>query len=445
MTMEKHIFYSVCIISFAGSFLSTAVNIAIPVMSHEFSMPPDKLSWVVTAFLIPTAACLLPMGKVSDIYGRRKTYAAALLAFAITTAAAALATTLPVLIAIRALQGIALSAVYVSYMPLLLAATDEACQGRILGICVGLTYLGLSLGPVIGGLLTEYAGWRSIFLLSSGMTAAAYLSIRPVRQEWYANGAPFVNAVSSVLSIAGIVLFLWGLSSYAETSLPLWIGLFLLLSFILHESRSYHPLLPLYIFRSAAFSMSNLAAFIQYSATYAMSFLLSLYLQVLTGLSPALSGLILLVQPIIMALLSPKAGALSDVYGPLHIATAGLFLTTLGLTCFAIWPDASAPAVAAFLILIGTGSALFGAPNNSAIMSSVKPAYHGIAASMLALARNLGQASSMAVVTLILSWNTAATVLYADAVRASLRWSYTLFAVLCLLSVFASLARGKKK
>ena len=369
MTMEKHIFYSVCIISFAGSFLSTAVNIAIPVMSHEFGLTPDKLSWVVTAFLIPTAACLLPMGKVSDIYGRRKTYAAALLAFALTTAAAALATTLPVLVAIRALQGIALSAVYVSYMPLLLATTDEDRQGRILGICVGLTYLGLSLGPVAGGLLTEYAGWRSIFLLSAAMASAAYLFIRPVRQEWYANGAPFVNAVSSALSMAGIVLFLWGLSAYAETSLPLWAGLLLLLAFILHESRSYHPLLPLYIFRSVSFSMSNLAAFIQYSATYAMSFLLSLYLQVLTGLSPAVSGLILLVQPIIMALLSPKAGALSDAYGPMPIATAGLALTTLGLACFAVCPDASVAAVAAFLVLIGTGSALFGAPNNSAIMS----------------------------------------------------------------------------
>ena len=391
MTMEKHIFYSVCIISFAGSFLSTAVNIAIPVMSHEFGLTPDKLSWVVTAFLIPTAACLLPMGKVSDIYGRRKTYAAALLAFALTTAAAALATTLPVLVAIRALQGIALSAVYVSYMPLLLATTDEDRQGRILGICVGLTYLGLSLGPVAGGLLTEYAGWRSIFLLSAAMASAAYLFIRPVRQEWYANGAPFVNAVSSALSMAGIVLFLWGLSAYAETNLPLWAGLLLLLAFILHESRSYHPLLPLYIFRSVSFSMSNLAAFIQYSATYAMSFLLSLYLQVLTGLSPAVSGLILLVQPIIMALLSPKAGALSDAYGPMPIATAGLALTTLGLACFAVCPDASVAAVAAFLVLIGTGSALFGAPNNSAIMSSVKPAYHGVASSMLALARNLGQ------------------------------------------------------
>lgn len=444
MTMEKRIFYSICIISFAGSFLSTAVNIAIPIMSDEFNLPPDKLSWVVTAFLIPTAACLLPMGKMSDIYGRRKTYAAALAAFALTTAAAALTTTLSLLLAMRILQGIALSAVYVSYMPLLLATTDDSCQGRILGLCVGLTYLGLSLGPVMGGILTEYIGWRSIFLLTAAMTMAAYAFIHPIRQEWYANGAPFVNAVSSALSIAGIVLFLWGLSSYAESRLPLWGGLFLLCLFILHESRSYHPLLPLYIFRSPSFSLSTLAAFIQYSATYAMSFLLSLYLQILAGLSPAISGLILLVQPLIMAFLSPKAGSLADKYGPMRIATAGLALTTVGLAGFACWPDASVTAVIAFLILIGTGSALFGAPNNSAIMGSVKPAYHGIASSMLALARNMGQASSMAAVTLILSWHTGIILVYADAVRSSLRISYTLFAVLCLLSVLTSLARQKK-
>lgn len=445
MTVEKRIFYSICIISFAGSFLSTALNIAIPIMSDEFRLPPDKLSWVITAFLIPTAACLLPMGKVSDIYGRRKTYATALVTFAITTAATVLTTTLPLLLITRVLQGIALSAVYVSYMPLLLATTDDEHQGHILGLCVGLTYLGLSLGPVIGGILTEYMGWRSIFILTAIMTIAAYIFIHPIHEEWYANGAPFVNAISSVLSIAGIALFLWGLSSYTTSAIPLWAGLLLICLFILHESRSYHPLLPLYIFRSYAFSLSTLAAFIQYSATYALSFLLSLYLQILAGLSPAVSGLILLVQPIMMAVLSPKAGSLADKYSPMYIATAGLALTTVGLAGFACWPDASIAAVILFLLLIGTGSALFGAPNNSAIMNAVKPSYHGIASSMLALARNLGQASSMAAVTLILSWYTAATPLYSQAVRSSLRVSYALFAALCLLSVFTSLARQKKQ
>ena len=445
MTLQFRILSSACCVSFAGSFLSTALNIAVPVMADEFAVRPDVMSWVITAFLIPTAALLLPMGKVSDIYGRRRTYATSLAAFAAATFLAAWATSLPLLIALRVLQGIALSAVYVSYMPLILATTDEAKQGRILGICVSLTYLGLSLGPVAGGLLTEYAGWRSIFVVTAALAAGAYVCIRPVRQEWYAKGAPFVNIISSALSITGIVLFLLGLSSYASTSLPLWCGILFLLLFLLHESRSYHPLLPLYIFRNVTFSMSNLAACIQYSATYALSFLLSLYLQVIAGLSPAVSGLILLIQPIVMAALSPKAGALSDTYGPRIVASAGLTLTAAGLAFFAVYPESSPQAIIAVLIVIGTGSALFGAPNNSAIMSSVKPAYHGTASSMLALARNLGQGISMAMVTLILSRQTLLIAPYASAVRSALRISYVLFAVLCATAIFASLARGKQE
>ncbi len=443
MTMEKRILYSVCLISFAGSFLSTAVNLAIPVMAGEFSVPPDCLSWIVTAFLIPTAACLLPMGKVSDVYGRRRIYAAALIAFAVTTLATVFVPSFACLLAVRVLQGIALAAVYVSYMPLLLATAGAVNQGRILGICVGLTYFGLSMGPVLGGVMTEYTGWRSIFITSALMTAAAYMYIRPIKKEWYAGGAPFVNIVSSALSAAAIILFLWGLSAYRDTALPLWAGIVLLILFILHESRSYHPLLPLFVFRNLTFSMANLAAFIQYSATYALSFLLSLQLQIVAGLSPAASGLILLIQPLVMAVLSPKAGALSDRYGTRRITSSGLILTTLGLACFSWKPESSPSTIVFFLVLVGAGSALFGAPNNSAIMSAVKPAYHGIASSMLALARNLGQATSMAAVTLILSSQTALIPSYADAISAALRISYRLLAALCFIAVFASLARGK--
>lgn len=151
MSTEKRIFYSICLISFVGPFLSTSINIAIPVMAGQFGVAPDRMSWVVTIFLMTTAAFLLPLGKVSDVHGRRRTYSLSLIVFAMATAAAAFAQTLTMLIILRAIQGIALSGVYVSYMPLLLATTDEAHQGHILGRAVALTYLGLSLGPVIGG------------------------------------------------------------------------------------------------------------------------------------------------------------------------------------------------------------------------------------------------------------------------------------------------------
>ena len=196
MTMEKRIFYSIGLISFVGPFLSTSINIAIPVMADQFSTTPDRMSWVVTLFLMTTAAFLLPLGKVSDVHGRRRTYSAALIVLALSSIGAALAPTLPILIGLRALQGIALAGIYVSYMPLLLATTDESRQGHIIGQSVALTYLGLSLGPVIGGALTEFIGWRCIFLLAAVLVLLSYLFIRPVQKEWYENGAPFVNAVS---------------------------------------------------------------------------------------------------------------------------------------------------------------------------------------------------------------------------------------------------------
>ena len=290
MPSKKRIFYSICLISFTGSFLSTALNIAIPSMAADFGVMPDKLTWVVTVFLIASAAFLLPFGKISDIYGRRRTYMTALAGFGISTLLAAFAPVLPLLLVLRIIQGMFLAAIYVSYMPLLLTTTDETCQGRILGITVSLTYLGLSLGPVLGGILSQFAGWRCIFVVPALLTFAAHYMMRPVHEEWYAKGAPFVNIVSSALSVSGIVFFLWGLSSYETNRFFLWLGLILLVLFVFHESRSYHPLLPLFIFRNITFSMSNLAALIQYSATYAISFLLSLYLQVILGISPAVMG-----------------------------------------------------------------------------------------------------------------------------------------------------------
>ena len=440
MTTEKRIFYSICLVSFVGPFLSTSINIAIPVMADQFDTTPDRMSWVVTLFLITTAAFLLPLGKVSDVHGRRRTYSASLIILALSSAAAAFVQTLPLLIGLRAFQGIALAGIYVSYMPLLLATTDESRHGHILGQAVALTYLGLSLGPVIGGALTEFIGWRCIFLLAAALLS--YLFIRPVRQEWYENGAPFVNAVSSVLSASAILCTLYGLSSFSDNSLFFYAGLVLSVIFVLHEGRSFHPLLPLYLFRNLTFSMSNLAALIQYSATYAVSFLLSLYLQVILGLTPAVSGAVLLIQPLVMAVLSPRAGDLSDKYGPRGIASLGLILTAPGLLAFAVLPDISVGQGALCLAVIGMGAALFGAPNNSAIMGSVKKMHHGIASSVLALSRNLGQAFSMAAVTFIMTAETEQAAAYKDGVLSAFHISFLLLSVLCLFAAAASLARG---
>ena len=355
MSTEKRIFYSICLVSFVGPFLSTSINIAIPVMAGQFGVAPDRMSWVVTIFLMTTAAFLLPLGKVSDVHGRRRTYSLSLIVFAMATAAAAFAQTLTMLIILRAIQA---SPYPASMCPICPCSWRRRMKpsGPYSRRAVALTYLGLSLGPVIGGALTQFVGWRCIFLLSALAIVISYAFIRPIKEEWYANGAPFVNLVSSGLSIAGILCALYGLSSFEDYSASFWIGLVLLVVFVIHEGKSFHPLLPLYLFRNLTFSMSNLAALIQYSATYAVSFLLSLYFQVILGLPPAMSGAILLVQPIIMAFLSPRAVTYLIRYGPRGIASIGLVLTALGLAAFALFPRVPVSGAAIFLVFIGLGA-----------------------------------------------------------------------------------------
>lgn len=445
MTMEKYVFYSICLISFAGPFLSTSLNIALPFMAQDFGVMPDEMSWVISSFLMATSVCLLPLGKASDIYGRRRVYMASLLLFLVSIIGAIFVYNVPTLLIMRSLQGVALAGVYASYMPMLVATTDEAHQGRTMGIAVSLTYLGLSSGPVLGGILTQFAGWRFIFILSACIVAISFVFMKQVHHEWYGEGAPYVNIVSTVLSMAAIIGMLYGLSIYEENSLPFWAGVLFLALFLFHESRSYHPLLPLYIFRSITFSMSNLTSYLQSAAVYAVAFLLSLYLQLIAGLTPAQSGLILLAQPIVMAILSPRAGALSDRYGPRLIASAGLSIIAVGLACFAIVHQPSLVEIIVFLILIGIGAALFGAPNNSAIMSAVKARYHGIASSMLALVRNLGQGSSMAIVTLVMACYVTADRPYTEAITSAFCTSFLIMAGLAVLAIFASLLRDKKK
>ena len=165
-------------------------------MADQFDTTPDRMSWVVTLFLITTAAFLLPLGKVSDVHGRRRTYSASLIILALSSAAAAFVQTLPLLIGLRAFQGIALAGIYVSYMPLLLATTDESRHGHILGQAVALTYLGLSLGPVIGGALTEFIGWRCIFLL-----AAAWSSFHTFSSILSDKNGMKTGLLSSMLSV----------------------------------------------------------------------------------------------------------------------------------------------------------------------------------------------------------------------------------------------------
>ena len=324
-------------------------------------------------------------------------------------------------------------------------------RGRALGINVAAVYLGLSLGPFLGGILTQYFGWRSIFMINVPLGLIIIASIFwKLKGEWAeAKGDKFDLSGSIIYGLA-IVALVYGLS-LLPAMLGIWVilvGILGILIFIWWETKIASPVLHIGLFRNnTVFAFSNLAALINYSATFAVAFLLSLYLQYIKGLGPQNAGLILVSMPAVQALFSPLAGRLSDRIEPRIIASVGMGLTTIGLGLLTfLEQDTAIEFIVVSLIILGFGFALFSSPNTNAIMSSVDKRYYGVASATLATMRQIGMTLSMGIAMLIFALfigRVEITAEYYPPFLASTKMAFMIFTALCFGGIFASLARGK--
>jgi len=439
-------------ISFITTFMSSAINLAIPSIGHSFSSSTILLGWIVTVYILTTATFLLPFGRFADIYGRKKILIVGLITFSVFTLLCGLSWSVSSLLVFRALQGLSSSAIFSTNIAILVSAYPSDKRGKVLGISTASTYLGLSLGPVIGGTVNHYLGWRSIFyftfvigvILSSIASLKLKEQLNPKKEKY--------DLIGSTIGSFGIALLLYGISSILISSLSKYIivlGVILIILFLFYEKKQTYPILPIGLFKNnLTFSMSNLAAMINYSATFAISFFISLFLQEVLDLNSSLSGLILLAQPIVMALISPFSGRLSDRIASRYLSSGGMAIITVGLfiliflsKSISIW------IIVSDLALVGVGFALFTSPNSNAVMSAVEKEYYGIASSLLSASRLIGQALSMAVVNIMISiyiGNSTLAATHPDALTTCIRVSFIIFTVTCLIGVFASFVRGKK-
>ncbi|MHB8918633.1 MAG: MFS transporter, partial [Desulfocucumaceae bacterium] len=356
-----------------------------------------------------------------------------------------------VLIAFRIMQGVGSAMIFGTGMAILTSVFPPQERGRVLGLNVAVVYIGLSLGPVLGGWMNHNLGWQSIFYFNVlvGILILFFTASR-LRGEWAGARGESFDMAGAVLYSSGLVAFMYGISSIATSSWSKYIvlvGVALIIYFVRYELKVDYPVLNIKLFsRNATFTFSNLAALINYSATFAVGFLLSLHLQVVMGYNSEKAGLILLSQPVIMALLSPFAGKLSDRVEPRVVSSWGMTLTTLGLLIFC-FINSGTPAwlLMVNLALLGTGFALFSSPNSNAIMGSVEKRFYGVASSTLGTMRLTGQAVSMAIVTLVIAFYVGNVILgpaYSDQLIKSTRTAFIVFTVLCFVGIFASLARG---
>ncbi len=450
-TTKRAALFVATLSSFLGPFMGSSVNVALPSISDEFSMGAVSLGWVNTAFLLAAAMFLIPFGRLGDIYGRKKIYMWGMLVFAGSSVLIANANSGMMLIICRVLQGFGASMIFATGMPILISAFPLGERGKALGIAVAAVYLGLSTGPFIGGLITQHLGWRYIFWMNLplGLLLLAVIFLM-LKQDWAeARGSKF-DLVGSLILAGALACAMYGFSSLPSWSAGVLIALGLtgLLLFIAYELRATNPVIDISLFRrNTVFAFSNLAAMIHYAATFAVSFLLSLYLQRLQGLSPQEAGLVLIAQPIVQAVFSPMAGRLSDRTEPRTIASLGMGMSFIGLVLLVfLREDTSLMYVVFCLMFLGFGFALFSSPNTNAIMSSVERRFFGVAGAMVGMMRQIGMMFSMGLVMMLLALLLGQAEIAPDnygQFARTMRIAFAFFAVLCLGGIFASLARGK--
>jgi len=449
----KRILSVVSIGSFLTPFMSSSVNIVLPAIGSEFSAGNILLSWVASSFLLSAAVFLVPCGRIADIWGRRKVYLWGLALYTLASLSASLSGSIAVLILSRILQGAGGAMILGTGIALVTSAFPPGTRGRALGIVISATYLGLSMGPVLGGLLSQRLGWRSIFTANVPLGTIVFaLMMWKVKGEWKGAVGETLDRTGSLLYGLALAAFMYGLSllPYPLGAALVLLGLAAGFLFVRLELRLEHPVFELRLLRgNAVFAFSNLAALINYSATFALGFLLSLYLQYIKALTPQQTGLVLVSQPLIMAVFSPLAGRLSDRTEPRTIASLGMGLGVLGLATLSFLNARTSLAfIVGSLILLGLGFALFTSPNTNAVMSSVGKQHFGIASATLSTVRLIGQMLSLGITQLIFSLLMGRAQITPGSYPGFLlavRTAFLVFSFLCAAGVYASLARGSRR
>jgi EmrB/QacA subfamily drug resistance transporter len=410
------------------------------------------MGWVISSFILSSAIFLLPFGRLADIFGRKKIFSVGILLFTISTFLIIFSGSITSLIVLRIFQGLSSAMIFGTSLAIITSVFQPGERGRAMGINITATYLGLSCGPVIGGILTQYLGWRSIFafLVPFGIVSLILIN-RKIKTEWADAAGEKFDWHGSVIYGIALASFMYGFSRLPSclgwTCIST--GTLMAIIFMVVEKKISNPVFDVrLLLRNRVFAFSGLAALIHYSATSATGFFISLYLQYLKGLDARTAGLIMISQPLAMTLLSPVAGKLSDKKNPGVIASIGMGLTATGLVmlCF-IKEKTPNYLVVLLLIIMGIGFGLFSSPNSNAIMSSVEKRHLGVASGVVGTMRMIGQMMSMGIAMMLISVYIGKQTINPSTypgLISGMRTGFLIFSILSVFGIFASLARNKK-
>jgi len=450
-SLQKAALVMVLLNAFTTPLMLSAANVALPAIALDLKVNAVMLSWIPMAYLMASAMFVLVFGRLADMFGRKRVFQLGTLSVILTSILAAMSNSGELLIFARFLQGMSAAMLYATQIAIVSSVFPPEKRGHAIGLTVSTIYLGLTCGPVIGGYLIDEFGWRSSFIFHIPLAMIVLLiGLLKVPGDWSADVKGNFDVQGATLYVLSILMLCLGVSTLPDTKsfIYLTVGLIGLGGFFQIEKKTDHPIFDISLFiTNRIFTLSSLASFVIYTATFANVVLISLYLQYIQGMQAGVTGLVMMTQPLTMAIFSPLAGRLSDHIEPRLIASVGMALTGLGLILLSLLnTESTLVYLIGALITTGLGFGLFSSPNANAIMSTVEKRYYGSATGSLATMRILGQLSSMALVTLVFALTIGPVEINPSnygILNIAIRIIFTTAAIFCLPGIVLSLARGK--
>lgn len=445
------VIFVICLANSLVPFMSSAINLALPFINSDLLLNANMASWIPTSYVLATAILQIPCARLADMFGRKRVFILGVFVFSVFSILAGFSTSGTMLIMWRIMTGVGSAMMFGTSMAILISSVPPEKRGWAIGIVTSVVYISLAAGPLLGGWLTAALGWQSIFYGAALVGIIVVIgSLLYIRGEWKDEKKTSFDFSGAILYASGLFCLIYGFSQ-----LPHWVGIglmflgvFVIFLFGKNQLNKESPLFDVNLFlKNRVFRLSNISALINYSATFAIGFMLSLYLQYVRGLSPIEAGLILIVQSVVQSVVSLLSGSMSDKISASKLATSGMGMIAVGLVmlCF-VSGTTSYIYLIAVLALLGLGFGTFSSPNTNIIMSSVDQAQYSMASATTGTMRLTGQAFSMGIAMMAISLTmgdaTLSSSMAWEIIR-SLQVTFIICAVLCFLGVYTSSVRNK--
>ena len=437
---------------FAPPFMISGVAVALPALGADLNAGATALSLVETLFLAASVALLLPAGRLGDAADKVALYKIGMVAFAAASIACGLATSMSALLALRVVQGVASAAVQASGPAIVADAVPPERRGAAYGITIGAVYAGLTFGPICAGFLVDLWGWRAVFLVGGVMVLLLLLPIHfLLAASWHRPAPRAVHLPSTILVSAAMLALVAGAATLREGAGgwgAIALGLVLLAAFVAAQRRLASPLLDVRLLvENRVLGTALLVQWLLYCNAFGAVFLLSLYLQSVLGYEPDIAGEVLAVGTLLMAVIAPAAGALSDRTRPALIVSIGV-ATVLAAAVLGAFLHAGSNLVAVGIVLAvqGVGFAFFSSPNMAMVMNAVPRSRTSLVAALSATARSLGMVSGMLIVGALVSVNLGHSPVGADPARyiATMHTAFWVLAAVTAVALAVSVLRSSR-